>query len=351
MCYKGILTDEVKALSIELFMNAFDMTEEQATAYYDAVIEHDKDEMTKLMIKAGIPREEAKQITAEIAAYGYENFLIMLYEENTGTETTLEYEFIENRYIGKLCKDITNPTEDTNPECYDYKNESTLISFLEEYMDLSNAQAVDFYKSVKSHDKERIFLFFLTILNASPGVSINIATEFEKNGYEEYIVLTYEQQTGNIFDKAKIYNETNVAQISYLKDNQVKIYLEDYQGNVILEPTLISEISYDYVLHKKVSTHSPENEEYKNKYKLRVWIDEETDSSDWNETTDLNYEFKIGVESRPPSYEVKYDANGGTSGLTTISEGAYAWTNENGVWKSNNTDEYGTESTLTTEEF
>jgi len=264
--------------------------------------------------------------------------------------------------VGMKCSEIDKITQDEYPSCFDYtiseEDEIAVITWMKSSdSGLTEEQTEEYYHSFVSHDNNRIYSFFYNMFfeygateEQAEQVAEMAVFEAEKKGYEKMLIDSYQEQTGNVIN-AYTFNAEGITYDHYLSDNQVKIYLEDYQGNVILEPTLISEISYDYVLHKKVSTHSPENEEYKNKYKLRVWIDEETDSSDWNETTDLNYEFKIGVESRPPSYEVKYDANGGTSGLTTISEGAYAWTNENGVWKSNNTDEYGTESTLTTEEF
>ena len=81
-----------------------------------------------------------------------------------------------------------------------------------------------------------------------------------------------------------------------LKDSEVKIYLTDYEDNPLVGPILISELD-NYNLYSKVNTHE-NNNEIKNKYKLRVWIDESAkDNYDWSKQNNLAYNFKIGVSS------------------------------------------------------
>ena len=81
-----------------------------------------------------------------------------------------------------------------------------------------------------------------------------------------------------------------------LNDNEVKVYLTDYDGNVIVPPTLVSDLD-NYVLYTKTNLHNTSNYEYSDKYKLRIWIDNSVTGEGWTESTKLQYNFKIGVES------------------------------------------------------
>ena len=81
-----------------------------------------------------------------------------------------------------------------------------------------------------------------------------------------------------------------------LNDNEVKVYLTDYDGNVIVPPTLVSDLD-NYVLYTKTNLHNTSNYEYRDKYKLRIWIDNSVTGEGWTESTKLQYNFKIGVES------------------------------------------------------
>ena len=81
-----------------------------------------------------------------------------------------------------------------------------------------------------------------------------------------------------------------------LNNNQIKVYLTDYNNNVLLEPTLISNLS-DNLLYSKTNNHSSTNTEINDKYKLRVWIDKNVDASSWTKDTKNQYKFKIGINS------------------------------------------------------
>ena len=81
-----------------------------------------------------------------------------------------------------------------------------------------------------------------------------------------------------------------------LNDNEVKVYLTDENDNPLVGPTLISNLS-NYNLYSKVNSHTEDSLEIKDKYKIRVWIDENVDSSSWDSNTKLQYKFKIGVLS------------------------------------------------------
>ena len=81
-----------------------------------------------------------------------------------------------------------------------------------------------------------------------------------------------------------------------LNDNEVKIYLTDNSNNVLVEPTLISNLS-NKLLYTKTNNHSSSKTEIKDMYKLRVWIDQNVDSSSWTKDSKFEYKFKIGLNS------------------------------------------------------
>ena len=81
-----------------------------------------------------------------------------------------------------------------------------------------------------------------------------------------------------------------------LNDNEVKIYLTDNSNNVLIEPTLISNLS-NKLLYTKTNNHSSSKTEIKDMYKLRVWIDQNVDSSSWTKDSKFEYKFKIGLNS------------------------------------------------------
>ena len=81
-----------------------------------------------------------------------------------------------------------------------------------------------------------------------------------------------------------------------LNDNQIKVYLTDNNNTQKLAPTLISNLS-NYKLYKGTHSHDATHNKVQDKFKLRVWIDQNVDASSWNENTKLQYKFKIGISS------------------------------------------------------
>lgn len=81
-----------------------------------------------------------------------------------------------------------------------------------------------------------------------------------------------------------------------LNDSDIKVYLEDYEGNVLVQPTLISALS-NYVLYTGSHAHSSSTESVQTKFKLRAWIDESkiNAAKNWDTTTQIQYKFKINV--------------------------------------------------------
>ena len=83
-----------------------------------------------------------------------------------------------------------------------------------------------------------------------------------------------------------------------LQDNQMKVYLTDYDGNVLVQPTLISSLT-NYQLYYSSHAHSTSNTIVQSKLRLRVWIDQSlmTAAQSWTTSTKLQYKFKINISS------------------------------------------------------
>ena len=83
---------------------------------------------------------------------------------------------------------------------------------------------------------------------------------------------------------------------SFLDDSEVKIYLTDFNNNEKVAPVKVSELT-NYSLYTETNNHSSEDYEQKDKFKLRIWVDEDVTAKDWDANTKLQYKFKIGVRT------------------------------------------------------
>ena len=134
--------------------------------------------------------------------------------------------------------------------------------------------------------------------------------------------------TGNVFDFAVETKSSSDMKLGYklnieklkadtgytsLTDDQIKIYLTDTNDNKILGPLKISDLE-NYNLYEDVNIHSKTNNTQVDKYRIRVWIDQDVQIKDWDENTKQQYKFKIGVGSaeNEGSYIITYSPNGGT---------------------------------------
>ena len=209
----------------------------------------------------------------------------------TKNDTDIGYSLILER-VQTLCGDLDNPNKDDYPECYNViisdTDKDKLISYIVTLnigggksisygadapsSNLTTEQATELYNYIIAHDKEGIYNFYIS-MGAWEEDAQYIANMFEAEGYELYLIELYQNNTGETitptyeFDNTKTYGS-----IEQLKDKDVKIYLEDYQGNVLLEPTKISEISSDYVIYTKINIHDSTNENIKYKYKIILFI-------------------------------------------------------------------------------
>jgi len=90
---------------------------------------------------------------------------------------------------------------------------------------------------------------------------------------------------------------------SFLKDEEVKVYLTDFSNNEKVAPTKISLLD-DYSLYTETNSHNESSVEQVDKFKLRVWVDEDVTALDWDKDTKLQYKFKIGVRANESNESV-----------------------------------------------
>jgi len=356
-CYDFELSTSDKNAIINYIVEYGEFPKEEATTYIELQLNKDFDGLVNFYMEVpGAPEEVALEWATHDEEDGYINWVINDYKSNTGNNLESSYVFNKNNYINyelKYCSTIENPTKENNPKCYftiSEEEEMELKNWMKYFFNITYKNPNALYDAILSHDNQGIYDFLIT-----EGWSTNFAksfiSDFEKNNYEEFLISLYEDDTGNTLSVNTEFNGDNKYVYRYLNDHEIKVYIEDYEGNVILEPTLVSELAKnDYILHRKTSNHNMENEEYINKYKLRVWIDEQTDSTYWNEHSNINYEFKIGVATDYQKYQVRYNSNGGNEGLYITSED-YPWTQTEGRYQSGNSYIDNSKSTLTFNSF
>ena len=208
-------------------------------------------------------------------------------------------------YLEKIytkCSDLTNPTQESYPSCYNKTISDTdrdkLINFVASQEGVTTEKGTELYNAIIAHDKEGIYNYYI-IRGRSEEDAQNAANMFESNGYEVYLINVYQNNTGETITYDTSFNGDNMPNPSqqYLQDNQVKIYLEDYEGNVLIAPTKVSGLGENYILYNDINKHSKTNTKQTDKFKLRVWVDKDVEAGSWDENTKLEYKFKIGLKS------------------------------------------------------
>lgn len=87
-----------------------------------------------------------------------------------------------------------------------------------------------------------------------------------------------------------------------LNPEDIKVYLTDKEGNVLVNPTKLSDLD-DFKLYSNKHKHITENTRLTSKYVLRVWIDGGVRATDWyKEYADSNiqyqYKFRVNVNGK-----------------------------------------------------
>ena len=97
-------------------------------------------------------------------------------------------------------------------------------------------------------------------------------------------------------------------------DNDIKIYLTDYDnGEVLLAPTYVSSLT-NYKFYSNVHIHDSSTYQIQDKFKLRAWVVEDNvNVFTWDENTKLQYKFRINLGTyTPTTYTATVNVTGGT---------------------------------------
>lgn len=140
------------------------------------------------------------------------------------------------------------------------------------------------------------------IINLNGAVPISDEQGRESNNYFSFAVISELNAEKDITYNISIEKLEADNGYTEIEDRYVKLYLTDYDDNE-LELVKANEISSDeYILKTVTNKFSNENSGFKDKYKLRVWIDESIlDDANYNFhdiNQSLQYKFKIGVDTK-----------------------------------------------------
>ena len=118
----------------------------------------------------------------------------------------------------------------------------------------------------------------------------------------EFAVTTNSGPTQTISYDISI--EPIVVETGYtgLNPEDIKVYLTDKEGNVLVNPTKLSDLE-DFKLYSNKHKHITEDTRLTSKYVLRAWIDGGVRATDWyKEYTDSNiqyqYKFRVNVNGK-----------------------------------------------------
>ena len=149
---------------------------------------------------------------------------------------------------------------------------------------LLNAESIEL--EVLESDSE-----IISITNALP------MTDTQGIAQEEtfdFAVTTRTAASTNIYYNLKIEKLAVDTGYTSLKDEDIRVYLTDYNNKALIGPIKISDLN-NYTFYKTYNSHTSEATEVITKFKLKAWVDQDVDASDWNEAIKLQYKFKIGV--------------------------------------------------------
>jgi len=134
------------------------------------------------------------------------------------------------------------------------------------------------------------------IINLNNALPISDKEGKEQTETFDFQVKTKTKKSANIIYGLYIEKLETGEGYETLKDDEIKLYLTDFSNNEKVSPTKVSELN-DHMLYIETNIHNNANIEQKDKYKLRMWIDKDTNTENWNENANLQYKIKIGVKT------------------------------------------------------
>ena len=134
------------------------------------------------------------------------------------------------------------------------------------------------------------------IINITNALPVTDEEGKYQNEYFDFSVNTKSTTPRTINYTITIEKLTADAGFTLFNDSDIKVYLEDYDRNVLVEPTLISNLT-NYALYTHSNVHTTGVETIQTKFRLRAWIDNSKadEAKNWTESTKLQYKFKLNV--------------------------------------------------------
>ena len=92
-----------------------------------------------------------------------------------------------------------------------------------------------------------------------------------------------------------------------LDPSAIKVYLEEKDGNSLVEPTKISDLE-NFKLYTDKHNHTKENSSMTTKYTLKAWIDKDVEATNWYKELKENnkkyqYKFRINIKAKATEYK------------------------------------------------
>ena len=147
----------------------------------------------------------------------------------------------------------------------------------------------------------------MNLTNALPKSDKDGKLQTEKGSKFEFAITTTSELIRTLSYDIEI--EPLVVDTAYtgLDPNAIKVYLEEKDGNSLVEPTKISDLE-DFKLYTDKHNHTKENSSMTTKYTLKAWIDKDVEATNWYKDLKENnkkyqYKFRINIKAKATEYK------------------------------------------------
>ena len=147
----------------------------------------------------------------------------------------------------------------------------------------------------------------MNLTNALPKSDKDGKLQTEKGSKFEFAITTTSELIRTLSYDIEI--EPLVVDTAYtgLDPSAIKVYLEEKDGNSLVEPTKISDLE-DFKLYTDKHNHTKENSSMTTKYTLKAWIDKDVEATNWYKDLKENnkkyqYKFRINIKAKATEYK------------------------------------------------
>ena len=147
----------------------------------------------------------------------------------------------------------------------------------------------------------------MNLTNALPKSDKDGKLQTEKGSKFEFAITTTSELIRTLSYDIEI--EPLVVDTAYtgLDPSAIKVYLEEKDGNSLVEPTKISDLE-NFKLYTDKHNHTKENSSMTTKYTLKAWIDKDVEATNWYKDLKENnkkyqYKFRINIKAKATEYK------------------------------------------------